>query len=100
MPSPSSDQLAIQLEVALNAARESELVAGKAQGQLRAVQDQLAAANLQQGEWDELLVHLQNSLSRGEQFERELEAIKASRSWRLIWTLGAPLRQIRAVAKR
>lgn len=92
---PSKDDVAIQVARAQSAAAESERVAGRALGRLRSVEDQLEAALLDQASWNEALASTRHELVLAQAAHRELDAIKNSRSWKLIWGVMTPYRAIR-----
>lgn len=90
-PEPPTSELAL----AHAAATEAERVAGIATARLLAVEDQLCAALVEQQEWPLLLAQLEGELAMGEFYRKELEAIKNSHSWKLIWGLMTPYRLLR-----
>lgn len=92
---PSEDDVADQVARAQSAAAESERIAGRALGRLRSVEDQLEAALLDQGSWHDALSSAQQELALAQAAHRELDAIKNSRSWKLIWGILTPYRAVR-----
>lgn len=90
-PEPPTSELAL----AHAAATEAERVAGIATARLQAVEDQLCAALIEQQEWPLLLAQLEGELAMGELYRKELEAVKNSHSWKLIWAIMTPYRLLR-----
>ena len=87
-----TEQLALARQAVVDAKRET----ARALGQLRVVEDLLRAARLEQAEWDQLEAQYANELDRAATESRELEAIKESQSWRLLWTALGPYRWVRS----
>lgn len=90
-------QRLVQADSALNLARDAaagaEARLGASTASARYQQEQLAAANRHIEEWDNLnsLDDYQGALDT----RTELDAVKASTTWRLMWVLLAPYRSLR-----
>lgn len=90
------------LRLANDAAAGAEASRGVLQAQVRELQNHLGAAQAHQAAWDEMdtheVVHAGAAASlRLEEARNELEAVKTSTSWRLIWLLLTPYRKLRGL---
>lgn len=74
----------------------SEREIGEMRARIRELEDELTAARLNQSEWDALFSQVENAVRNAEADRAELEAVKASRSWKLIWNVAAPYRYARS----
>lgn len=88
-------QLEADLAVARDATRAAGRRAGEADAERRVLEDELAAARAAQSEWDELVGHIERERVVAAEAAAELEAVKASTTWRIGSMIVRPLSLLR-----
>ncbi len=94
----TADQIArleADLAQARDAAAKAEASAGAAASRLRQVEDELAACRAAQAEWDTMIGHIEAERAVARDVAAELEAVRASRTWKTGSMVLAPVRKVR-----
>lgn len=88
-------QLETELEAARDAIRRAEDTADQVRAKLTLAEDELAASRAAQAEWDTLMTHIEAERAAAQDVAAELEAVRASTTWRIGTLAMTPYRWVR-----
>lgn len=88
-------QLESELETARDAVRRAEDAADQVRAKLTLAEDELAASKAAQAEWDTLMGHIEAERAVARDVAAELEAVRASTTWRIGTLAMTPVRWVR-----
>ena len=94
-PNDRLASLEAELEAARRAVSEAEEAADGLRARLRLVEDELAASRAVQAEWDTLMGHIEAERAVARDVAAELEAVRASTTWRIGSAAMTPYRWVR-----